>query len=309
MVEITVAEKEAAKTNRAIRAENPAVRVFKEFAQSPVAVGGLIAVIVLSLMAIFAPYLTPQNPYDLRQISIMDSVMPPGSQSFDGMTFILGTDSQGRDMYSAMVYGLRVSLTVALSATAIALAIGVTLGTIAAYFGGRVDTLVMRLVDIQLSFPPILVALILLAVLGRGIDKVIIALVTVQWADYARTIRGSALVERRREYIEAAQCLGLSNARTMFRHLLPNALPPLIVVATVQVANAISLEATLSFLGIGVPVTEPSLGLLIANGYNYILSGRYWISVFPGVTLLVTIIAINLVGDRLRDILNPRLKR
>jgi len=309
MVEIAGAEEKAAKTSRAIRAETPAVTAFMEFAQSPVAVGGLVVAIVLSLMAIFAPYLTPQNPYDLRQISIMDSVMPPGSQSLDGMTFILGTDSQGRDMYSAMVYGLRVSLAVALSATAIALAIGVTLGTIAAYFGGRVDTLVMRLVDIQLSFPAILVALILLSVLGRGIDKVIFALVTVQWAYYARTIRGSALVERRREYIEAAQCLGLSSPRIMFRHLFPNALPPLIVVATVQVANAISLEATLSFLGIGVPITEPSLGLLIANGYDYLLSGKYWISVFPGVALLVTIVAINLVGDRLRDVLNPRLKR
>ena len=309
MAEIVVQEKEAIKTKASLRAENPVVRIFKEFAQSPVAVGGLVTVLVLMFMAVFAPFVTPQNPYDLATISILDGILPPGSQSFEGMTFVLGTDDQGRDMFSAIIYGLRVSLYVALTATIIALIIGIAMGTMAAFFGGRVDTLIMRLVDIQLAFPPILVALILLAVLGKGVDKVIIALVTVQWAYYARTIRGSALVERRREYIEAAQCLGLSSSRVMFRHLLPNALPPLIVVATVQVANAISLEATLSFLGLGVPITEPSLGLLIANGYNYLLSGNYWISVFPGIALLITIVAVNLVGDRLRDILNPRLKR
>jgi len=201
------------------------------------------------------------------------------------------------------------SLLVAATATAIALAIGAAVGTIAAYFGGVVDAVIMRIVDIQLSFPAILIALTLLAILGKGVDKVVIALVLVQWAYYARTIRGSALVERRREYIEAARVLALSPARIMFRHLLPNAFPPLIVVATVQVAHAISLEATLSFLGVGVPITEPSLGLLIANGYGYMLSGLYWIAFYPGVALLAAILAINLVGDRLADIMNPRLKR
>jgi peptide/nickel transport system permease protein len=191
----------------------------------------------------------------------------------------------------------------------IALLIGGSVGLLAAYFGGKVDTLIMRVVDIQLSFPAILVALILIAVLGQGTGKVILALVTVQWAYYARTVRGSALVERRKEYIEAARCLALSPARVIFRHLMPNCLPPLIVVATVQVAHAISLEATLSFLGIGLPITEPSLGLLIANGFQYMMSGKYWISVYPGVALLVTIVAINLVGDRLRDVLNPRNRK
>ena len=175
--------------------------------------------------------------------------------------------------------------------------------------GGKVDTVIMRIVDLQLSFPAILVSLMLLAILGRGVDKIIIALVMVQWAYYARTVRGAALVERKREYIEAARCLALSHRRIVFRHLLPNCLPPLIVVGTVQVAHAIALEATLSFLGIGLPVTQPSLGLLIANGYEYLLSGRYWISTFPGVALLVTIVAINLVGDQLRDVLNPRLQK
>lgn len=167
----------------------------------------------------------------------------------------------------------------------------------------------MRWVDLQLSFPPILVALIMVAVLGQGVDKIIIALIVVQWAYYARTVRGTALVERNREYVEAARCLALSHGRIVFRHLLPNCLLPLIVVGTVQVANAIALETVLSFLGIGLPITEPSLGLLISNGFQYMLSGRYWISFFPGVALLVTIVAINLVGDQLRDVLNPRNQR
>jgi peptide/nickel transport system permease protein len=168
---------------------------------------------------------------------------------------------------------------------------------------------IMRIVDLQLSFPAILIALVLLATLGKGVDKIIIALIVVQWAYFARTVRGTALVERRKEYIEAAACLALSHRRIVFRHLLPNCLPPLIVVGTVQIANAISLEATLSFLGIGLPVTEPSLGLLISNGFEYMLSGKYWISVYPGIVLLFTIVSINLVGDRLRDVLNPRLER
>jgi peptide/nickel transport system permease protein len=193
--------------------------------------------------------------------------------------------------------------------TLIAILIGGTLGLVAAYYGGRIETLIMRVVDLQLSFPAILVALILLAILGRGVDKVLIALVIVQWAYYARTIRGQALVERRKEYIEAAKCLALSDRRILFRHLLPNCLPPVIVVGTVQVANAVALEATLSFLGVGVPITEPSLGLLISNGYGYMLSGDYWISFFPGIALLVAVVSINLVGDQLRDVLNPRLRR
>ncbi len=181
------------------------------------------------------------------------------------------------------------------------------MGLIAAYFGGWVDTVIMRIVDLQLSFPAILIALMLLALLGRGVDKIIFALVVVQWAYFARTVRGAALVERRKDYVEAARCLALSHRRIMFRHMLPNCLPPLIVVATVQMAHAIALEATLSFLGVGLPITEPSLGLLIANGFDYMLSGRYWISVFPGIALVLTIVSINLVGDRLRDVLNPRL--
>jgi peptide/nickel transport system permease protein len=288
----------------------PMARFAVEFAASPVAVVALALTLILAVLALLANFITPQNPYDLAQLDIMEGMLAPGSSNFDGsMTYHLGTDQQGRDMLSAIVFGLRMSLGVGAMSTVIALSLGMSVGVLAAYFGGKVDAVIMRVVDLQLSFPAILVALILLAVLGKGVDKVIIALIIVQWAYYARTVRGTALVERRKEYIEAAACLALSHQRIVFRHLLPNCLPPLIVVATVQVANAIALEATLSFLGVGVPITEPSLGLLIANGYDYMLSGKYWVSFFPGVALLVTIVAINLVGDQLRDVLNPRLKR
>ena len=225
------------------------------------------------------------------------------------MTYWLGTDDQGRDMLSAIFYGLRISLGVALVSVLIALSFGTLIGLYAAYHGGRADAVIMRVVDLQLSFPTILVALILLAILGKGIVNVVLALVIVQWALYARTARGVALAERQKEYVESAACLGLRPARIIVFHILPNCTPSLIVIATLEVAHAISLEATLSFLGLGLPVTQPSLGLLISNGFDYLLSGYPWISVLPGVALLITVVAINLVGDELRDILNPRLQR
>ncbi|KIN73319.1 ABC transporter permease [Sulfitobacter guttiformis] len=291
------------------RIDSPLKRVAKEFVEDKVAVIGLILFVAIAFIALAAPWLAPQNPYDLAQLDIMDGGLPPGETSFGGQVYLLGTDQQGRDMVSAIMYGLRVSLLVASVSLGIAITVGTIVGVTAAYFGGRLDSFIMRVVDLQLSFPSILIALILLALLGRGVDKVILALVIVQWAYYARTVRSSAIVERRKDYIDAAQCLALSSRRIMFRHLLPNCVPSLIVVATVQIAQAIALEATLSFLGVGVPITEPSLGLLIANGYDYLLSGRYWISLFPGIALVLTIIAINVVGDRLRDILNPRLQK
>ncbi|QJR13234.1 ABC transporter permease [Usitatibacter palustris] len=291
------------------KVDSPWRRLASEYAESRLALFGLALLITIALVAIAAPLISPQNPYDLGQIDIMDSKLAPGAAAPNGGTYWLGTDDQGRDMLSGIFYGLRISLGVGLASTVLALAIGLVLGLAAAYFGGWVDTVIMRIADIQLSFPAILIALILLAVLGQGVSKIIFALVTVQWAYYARTVRSSALVERQKEYVEAAKVLALSQPRIVFRHLLPNCLPPLIVVATVQVAHAISLEATLSFLGLGLPVTEPSLGLLISNGFQYLLSGKYWISFYPGLALLVTIMAINLVADQLRDILNPRLKR
>jgi peptide/nickel transport system permease protein len=291
------------------RSESRWHAAWREFAESRSALAALGVVAVLIGFALLAPWVAPQNPYDLGQLSVMDNMLPPLTRGFDGRLYLIGSDDQGRDMLSAILYGLRLSLFVGVTATAVALALGTAVGITAAHFGGRLDTALMRIVDIQLSFPAILIALILLAILGKGVDKVVIALVSAQWAYYARTIRGAALVERRREYIAAARCLALPQSRIIARHLLPNAFPPLIVVATVQVAHAIALEATLSFLGVGVPITEPSLGLLIANGYGYMLSGKYWIAFYPGIALLIAIIAINLVGDQLRDVMNPRLKR
>lgn len=289
--------------------QTPYQRFRESFLASHVATIALVVLCGLIFVAVFAGFISPSNPYDLAQVSILDSKLPPGSKNFEGRTFWLGTDGAGRDLLSAMIYGLRISLGVGVMSGVVAMIIGAAFGLIAAYFGGATENVIMRIVDIQLSFPAILVALILLAILGKGVDKIIIALIIVQWAYYARTVRGSALVERNKEYIEAATCLAIGHRRILFRHLLPNCMPPLIVVGTLQTASAISLEATLSFLGVGLPVSEPSLGLLISNGFDYMLSGKYWISFFPGVALLITIIAINLVGDRLRDVLNPRLER
>ena len=278
------------------------------FARDRIALGALWVLCALLIATLIAPWISPQNPYDLAQLDILDAKLAPGAKAAAGYTYWLGTDDQGRDMVSAILYGLRISLGVGVLSTVAALGLGLVIGLVSARAGGWVDALIMRIVDLQLSFPAILVALILLALAGQGVDKIIIALVVVQWAYYARTVRGAALVELKKEYVDAAICAGYSGTRILYRHVLPNVLPPLIVVATVQVAHAIALEATLSFLGLGMPITSPSLGLLIANGYTHLLSGKYWISFFPGIALLVTIVAINLVGDQLRDVLNPRLK-
>lgn len=263
--------------------------------------------LAIVLSAIFAPIIAPTNPYDISIVSIMDGRLPPGEQMINGKIAVLGTDGAGRDVLSAIIYGLRTSLIVAIASAFIALVIGLNVGLMSAFYGGRLDAVLMRVVDIQLSFPAILVALILLALLGKGIDKVIIALSIVQWAVYARTIRASAIVEMKKEYVEAAKLLGLNNFQIIFRHVLPNSVSPLIVLATLQTAHSISIEATLSFLGVGVPITQPSLGSLISNGFDFILSGAYWITFFPGVVLLATVAAINIFGDQLRAILNPRI--
>jgi peptide/nickel transport system permease protein len=287
--------------------ETPWQRIRREFVASKLAVLGLLLLLLAAGVAIFAPWISPQNPYDIGKLDIFDAKLPPGSASADGsLRYWLGTDGQARDLLSAIFYGLRTSLLVSSVSVVAALAIGSLVGLAAAYFGGWIDALLMRIVDVQLSFPAILVALILLALLGKGVDKVIIALVIVQWAYFARAARGAALVERAKEYVEAAQCLALGWRRVLLRHMLPNCLPPLMVIATVDLAHAIALESTLSFLGVGVPVTEPSLGMLIANGFEFLLSGHYWISFFPGIALALAIVGINLVGDHLRDILNPR---
>jgi len=291
------------------RQSTPFLRFWNEFRENKIAVLALSVVVLLALLALFASFVSPQNPYDLANLSLMDSRRPPGFIGSGGYTHLLGTDPQGRDLLSAIFYGLRISIQIGLAAGFVSLSIGAALGILAAYIGGRVENLIMRLVDLQLSFPAILLALVIVALLGQGKVQLISALVAAQYAYFARTAYGAAKAERGKDYIEAAVATPLGSRLVILRHLLPNCTPPLIVVATVQIANSISLEATLSFLGLGLPVTEPSLGMLISNGFPYMMSGRYWISVFPGVALIILIVAINIVGDQVRDQFNPRLRK
>lgn len=289
--------------------DKPLGKALVEYGESPMAVVAFCIVVIFILAALFASQLAPQDPYDLASLELMDGTLEPMSESLSGSIYVLGTDAQGRDMFSAILYGIRISLSVGVASTLIAFALGTSMGLVAAYKGGRFETLLMRVVDLQLSFPALLIALVLLVILGQGVDKIVLALVIVNWAYFARSARGSAMAERNREYMEAARALRLGEARIIFRHLLPNVLPSIIVIATTMVARAISTEATLSFLGIGLPITEPSLGLLISNGFRYLLSGKYWISFYPGIALVIIIVSLNMMGDRLRDVLNPRLKR
>ncbi len=298
---------------QATRAASPGSAQFAKASSAivsrPASLVAGILLLLIATSAIFAHYIAPTNPYDLATVSVLDGRLAPGEVMLDGTVAWLGTDGAGRDVLSAIIFGLRTSLAVAISSALIALTVGLAVGLTAAFYGGRTDAFLMRIVDIQLSFPAILVALVLLALLGKGIDRVVVALAIVQWALYARTVRAAAMVERRKEYFEAATCLELSNARIIWKHLLPNSVSSLIVLATLQTAHSISIEATLSFLGVGVPITEPSLGSLISNGFDYILSGAYWITFFPGVMLLATVAAINIVGDQLRSAINPRLAK
>lgn len=290
--------------------QNSPLRLFwVEFRENKIAVFALVIVVLMILLALFASVVSPQNPYDLANLSLLDSRRPPGFVGSGGYTHLLGTDPQGRDLLSAIFYGLRISIQIGLAAGFVSLTIGTTLGILAAYVGGRTEALIMRLVDLQLSFPAILLALVIVALLGQGKAQLIGALVAAQYAYFARTAYGAAKAERGKDYVEAAVATPLATRLVILRHLLPNCTPPLIVVATVQIANSISLEATLSFLGLGLPVTEPSLGMLISNGFPYMMSGRYWISVYPGVALIILIVAINIVGDQIRDQFNPRLRR
>lgn len=282
-------------------------QTLRRFLSSPSAVVGAVLLLLIVGGALTAPWIAPQNPFDLGAIDVLDARQPPGSTNMAGdLTYLLGTDGQGRDLLSAILYGLRTSLTVGFGSAVIAGVLGTLIGLMGAYVGGAPDALIMRVVDLLMSLPSILVALLVLAVMGKGVGNVVLTLVLLEWAYYARTARGQALVERQRDYVEAARGLGLSRWRIMLHHVLPNCLPPILVIAALQVARAITLEATLSFLGLGVPVTQPSLGLLVANGYQSMLSGEYWTSFFPGVALLLLIVAINLVADRLREILDPR---
>ena len=278
------------------------------FAGHPIAIAGLVGFIFFILVALLAPWISPQNPYDLMVLDIMDGLLPPLSKLGNGTTAWLGTDALGRDILSSVMYGLRISLFVAFVAVTLGTIIGVILGLLAAINGGWVETIIMRAVDLKVSFPGILLALMLLAIFGTGVDKIIYALIIGVWASKARLTRSSALSEMRKEYIDAARLSGIPNWRIMLRFLLPNSIAPVLVVVPMALSGAIGAEATLSFLGVGVPITEPSLGLLISNGNDYLLSGKWWISIIPGLVLVSLVLCINVVADRIREHNNPYLK-
>lgn len=275
--------------------------------QSPFATICAAVLVTVVLCAVFATQISPQNPYDNAAVDFFDSNLEPGTRaSSDAFTYHLGTDALGRDMLSAILYGLRTSLAVAGTAALLSFILGAIAGLCAAYFRGKTEAIIMRAVDIKLGFPTILVAMIIMAVFGPGFVNLVIALVLAQWAYYARTARSTALVEMQKEYMDAARCLELPITRQIIVHLLPNSIPPLLVVFTLQIAHAAAIEASLSFLGLGVSIEQPSLGLLIANGSKEILSGHDWQLIFPGVALVLLIFTINVVGDRLRKMLNPK---
>lgn len=290
-----------------------------DFLRAPVAIVSFCVVSILVLSAIFAQFIAPTNPFDPASLELMNGFTPPMEPNmYTGEVFLHGTDDQGRDLFSAILYGLRISLFVGLMAVSLAMTMGVILGLIAGYVGGWLDNLIMRLADIQMTFPSILIAMLIFGV-ARGllppelryemaITVLIISIGLSEWVPFARTVRGSTMVEKEKEYIAAAQLIGLKKWQIMIRHILPNVLGPVLVIATITFALAIIAEATLSFLGVGAPRTEPSLGTLIRVGQDFLFSGEWWILLFPALTLLALALAVNLLGDWLRDTLNPRLK-
>jgi peptide/nickel transport system permease protein len=293
--------------------------LWHSFKRSPVTIVAFVVTVVLFAVALLAPWIAPHNTYDLASLNLLDAFRPPAWAEGGDAAFLLGTDDQGRDVLSSIMFGLRISLLVGFAAVVLAAVVGTLLGLLSGYLGGMLDSLIMRVADIQLTFPAILIALlidgiarsVLPAAVARDfkLTVLVLAIAASQWVNFARTVRGSTMVEKNKEYVQAARVIGIHPLLIMLRHVLPNVMGPVLVIATLSLAIAILTEATLSFLGVGLPLTEPSLGLLIANGFEYMLSGKYWISFYPGLALLATIMSINLVGDRLRDILNPRLER
>jgi peptide/nickel transport system permease protein len=292
--------------------------VWWSFKRSPVTVVAAILAAVCILGAFLAPVIAPHNPYDLTQISLLDSNLPPAWKEAGSSKFLLGTDQQGRDVLSTIMYGSRVSLLVAVCAVSMSIVVGITLGLLSGYVGGRIDGLIMRVADIQLTFPAILVALLISGIGRQFVPKdlqdemalyvIIFSIGLTNWVKYARTVRGSTLVEKNKEYVHAARVIGVSQAKIMLSHILPNVMGPVLVVATLNIAEAIIAEATLSFLGVGMPSTRPSLGTIISEGQNVLFAGEWWNVVFPGIALIVMVISVNLVGDWLRDALNPKLR-
>ncbi|HEV6966634.1 ABC transporter permease [Roseateles sp.] len=291
--------------------------VWHSFRTSPVAVAAAVIAIVCLVCALFADVIAPHNPFDLATLELMDSLKPPAWVEGGEARYLLGTDGQGRDILSALMYGARISLLVGIASVLLSMVIGVSLGLLAGFVGGRTDAFVMRVCDVMLSFPSILVALMISGI-GRSLFPqapdalafvvLVLAIALTGWVQYARTVRGSTLVERHKEYVQAARVIGVGPLRIMGRHVLPNVLGPVLVLATIQIASAIITEATLSFLGVGVPATSPSLGTLIRNGNDYLFSGEWWITAWPSVTLVLITLSVNLLGDWLRDALNPRLR-
>ncbi|BDR35643.1 ABC transporter permease [Photobacterium damselae subsp. damselae] len=287
------------------------------FRKDKVAMVSFAIFMAFATMAVFAPFIAPTNPYDLSSIDIMDAELPPSWMDEGDERFILGTDDQGRDIFSTILYGSRLSLTIGLLAVGLQLILGVIIGLSAGYFGGRIDNFLMRIADVQLSFSTMMVAIIISAIFRTALGSelyaqyAVVMLVVIigiaEWPQYARTIRASVLAEKKKEYVEAAKVMGFRSPRIMFRHILPNCLSPILVISTVQVANAIMSEAALSFLGLGLPIDQPSLGSLISIGFNYIFSGAWWITAFPGLVLVVLVLVINLLGDWLRDVFNPKI--
>ncbi len=292
--------------------------IWWSFKRSPVTVLAAILATICILGAVLSPVLAPHNPYDLAEISLLNSNLPPAWNANGNAEFKLGTDQQGRDILSTIMYGSRISLLVAVAAVAMSMIVGVGLGLLAGYVGGRIDSIIMRIADVQLTFPSILVALLISGVGRQFVPRelqdelalyvIILSIGLTGWVQYARTVRGSTLVEKSKEYVQAARVIGVSQIKIMFKHVLPNVLGPVLVIATLNIALAIIAEATLSYLGVGMPPTQPSLGTLISEGQNYLFSGEWWITVFPGIALIVMVISVNLVGDWLRDALNPKLR-
>ena len=288
------------------------------FGRSPLAILALLVTLVMAAGALLAPAIAPQDPFDPASLDLMNSLIPPSFEAQGDPQFPLGTDDQGRDLFSAILYGTRISLMVGFAGVALAMLIGVNLGLVAGYRGGWVGAVIMRVADVQLTFPAILIALLIngvaLALVGKGgsadmqIGVIIVAIGLSYWVQYARTVRGSTLVESKKEYVQAARLIGLSDWTIMFRHVLPNVTGPVLVIATINLALAIITEATLSFLGVGVPPTSPSLGTLINIGNRFLFSGEWWITIFPGLALAVLALSVNLLGDWLRDALNPKLR-
>ncbi len=313
MTDMSTAGKEPSLLKRMLDSD-----IFYSFKSSPITMLAAFIVVVMTLAALFAPLIAPMNPFDPAQVFLMNANIPPRWMEGGDPQFLLGTDDQGRDLYSAILYGLRVSIFVGVIGVAIACTIGVTLGLMAGYFGGRVDAMIMRIADVQLTFPAILIALLIDGIV-RGILKtatrediafsvLVVSIGLAFWVQYARTVRGSTLVEKGRDYIQAARLVGLPAPLIMIRHVLPNVIGPVLVILTINVGLAIITEATLSFLGVGLPPTQPSLGTLISIGNRYLFSGDWWIVTFPGITLALFVLSINLLGDWLRDALNPKLQ-